>query len=90
MYEPITVEIDRGYGEESTYRSYTIRQSLWRNCCKYSDGLQSKAPLSRKSGTSSALMAALRYQKHAMQTLLAIYQTACSEPVWVRRVWPQT
>jgi hypothetical protein len=24
MYEPITVEIDRGYGEEGTYRSYTI------------------------------------------------------------------
>ena len=30
MYEPITVQIDRGYGEEGTYRSYTIRQSLWR------------------------------------------------------------
>ena len=74
MYEPITVQIDRGYGEEGTYRSYTIRQSLWRNCYKYSDGLQSEALLSRKSGTSSALMAALRYQKHAMQTLLAIYQ----------------
>ena len=24
MYEPITVEIDSGYGEEGTYRSYTI------------------------------------------------------------------
>ena len=24
MYEPITVQIDRGYGEEGTYRSYTI------------------------------------------------------------------
>jgi hypothetical protein len=44
------------------------------NCYRYSDGLQSEAPLSRKSGTSSALLAALRYQKHAMQTLLAIYQ----------------
>ena len=47
MYEPITVQIDRGYGEEGTYRSYTIRQSLWRNCYKYSDGLQSEAPLER-------------------------------------------
>ena len=44
MYEPITVEIDSGYGEEGTYRSYTIRQSLWRNRYKYSDGLQSEAP----------------------------------------------
>jgi hypothetical protein len=61
MYEPITGEMDRGYGEEGTTCSYTIRQSLWRNCYKCSDGLQSEALLSRKSGTSSALMAALRY-----------------------------